>query len=199
MTTYAYPTLTRYPKSMAVEFVSNTEKYISPITGAIQTLDRGGERLMVTVTYSNLENADRQELIGFIAKMNGQQHRVNLPYHALSNRGTFGGTPLVAGASQTGQTLTVDGVGTVTNWIRTGDVFSVNGEMKIATADANSSAGSITLSFSPRLRSSPPDNDPINVTAPTGVFMLSSNSTGWSHIPGIFTDVTLQFIEDIAS
>lgn len=199
MTTYAYPTLSRAPNSMAVEFLSNTDRFMSPFNGAIQTVDRSGERMVITVTYTSLQQADYATLIGFIAKLNGQQHRVNLPYHALNNRGVLSGTPLVAGASQTGNTLNIDGVGTVSNWMRAGDIFSVNGELKISTADVNSSAGLATLSFMPRLHTDPPNNDPIEVTAPTGVFMLAENRTGWSHRPGIFTDVTLQFIEDIAA
>ena len=203
MTTYSYPTLSRAPDSMTVDFVSNTASYISPITGATQTIDRGGERLIIRVTYSHLKNADRGILMGFLAKLNGQQHRVNLPYHAINNRGAFGGTPVVNGADQTGTSINIRGGSDgITNWIRAGDIFSFNGEMKICTADANTSSaspggGTATISFYPRIRTSPADATSIETTAPTGVFMLESSRNSWSHRPGAFTDFTLTFIEDI--
>ena len=201
MTTYAFPTLSRPPNNMVVEYRSNTDIFRSPITGAIQTADRGGEHIAATLTYNSLETADRALLIGFLAKMNGQQHRVTLPFFGVDNQGSFGGTPIVNGASQTGLTLNIDGASNnITGWIKAGDVFSVNGEMKIATADANSNgSGQVTLSFSPRLRSSPPDSDPIETTAPTGVFMLSNPTQTWNYRPGDFSDFVLNFFEDIAS
>ena len=201
MTTYSYPTLTRAPNSMVVRLVSNTDSFRSPTTGAIQTVDRGGEHLVISVTYNTLETADRALLISFLAKLNGQQHRVNLPYHGIDQQGAFGGTPLVAGASQTGLTLDIDGCSnTITGWIKAGDIFSVNGEMKIATADANTNgSGETTLTFAPRLRSSPADDAAIETTAPTGVFMLANPTQTWNYRPGDFSDFTIEFLEDIAA
>ena len=201
MTTYSYPTLSRAPQSMGVQFVSNTDSFVSPFTRATQTTDRGGEHIMATITYASLETEDRALLIAFLAKLNGLQHRVNLPFHAIDNQGLFGGTPLVAGASQTGNTLDVDGCSnSITGLIKAGDWFSVNEEMKIATADASSSGtGTITLTFSPRLRTAPADNAAIETTAPTGVFMLANQTQSWNYRPGKFSDFTLSFIEDIAS
>mgnify|MGYP001819991860 FL=1 len=199
MTTYSYPTLSRVPNSMVLQYVSNTDSFRSPTTGAIQTVDRGGEHLVLTLTYNSLKTADRALLIGFIAKMNGMQHRVTLPFHAVDNQGAFGGTPIVNGASQTGNTLTVSGGSlSTTGWIKAGDVFSVNGEMKIATLDANTDgAGAITLTFSPRLRASPPNSDPIETTAPSGLFMLADSTQSWNYRPGDFSDIVLRFVEDI--
>ena len=74
MTTYSYPTLSRSPSSMVVRLQSNTDRFISPTTGATQTVDRGGEHLIVSITYGSLETADRALLISFLAKLNGQQH-----------------------------------------------------------------------------------------------------------------------------
>ena len=201
MTTYAYPTLSRVPNSVVFEYRSNTESFRSPLTQAVQTLDRGGEHLFVTLTYNSLQTADRALLIGFLAKINGMQHRVTLPFFGIDNQGAFGGTPLVAGAAQTGNTLNIDGCSTgVTGWIKAGDFFSVNGELKIATADANSDGGGLaTLSFSPRLRSSPDNNAAIETTAPSGLFMLASRAQSWNYRPGDFSDFTLSFVEDIAS
>lgn len=199
MTTYSFPAVT--PNEMRIRFVSNTEVFRSPLSDAMQTVDRGGEHLGVVIDYRNMKTAQKAQIIALLARLNGQQHRVNLPFHAMDNQGAFGGTPLVAGASQTGNTLTIDGCSlTVTDWMKEGDVFSFNGEMKIATADADSDgSGNATLTFWPRIRTSPPDNDPIEVTTPTGVFMLASNQHEVGFRPGLFADTSIALIEDIAS
>jgi len=201
MTTYVYPTLSRAPSSMVVQYQSNTDVFISPITKAIQSVDRGGEHLLVTMTYNNLKTADRALLVGFVAKLNGQQHRVTLPFLAVDNQGLFGGTPLVAGASQTGNTLDIDGCSnSITGWIRAGDVFSVGGEVKIATDDVNSDgSGLATLAFSPRIRTSPDNNAAVETTAPGGTFIMVDSGQSWNYKPGSFSDIVLQFVEDIAA
>lgn len=199
MSTYTFPSVT--PNETAIEFVSNTAIFQSPMSGSIQTIDRGGERLMLTLFYRNLKTANRALLAAFIAKLNGQQHRVTLPFHAVDNQGAFGGTPLVNGANQTGNSLTIDGASNgITGWIKAGDVFSVNGEMKICTTDANSDgSGNVTLAFAPRLRTSPSDGAAIETTAPSGTFMLADARQGWNYRPGKFSDFTLKFVEDIAA
>lgn len=201
MTTYAYPTLSRAPSEMALEFISNTNIFTSPLNGAIQTVDRGGERMLIRVSYRNMKTADRAELIAFLMKLNGQQHRVNLPFHALDNQGAFGGTPLVAGASQTGTSINIDGCSnSITDWMKAGDVFSFNGEMKVATADADTDgSGTTTLNFYPRIRTAPADNTAIETSNPTGVFMLASNSNSWTYRPHKFSDFSISFVEDIAA
>ncbi len=199
MSTFDFPAIT--PNDMSIEFLSNTAIWQSPTSGAIQTRDRGGERFVARLQYRNLIDDARAEMVAFVARLNGRQHRVNLPYHALNNRGAFGGSPQVAGAGQTGTTLNVDGASaSVTNWIRAGDWFSVNGELKIAVLDADTDVtGNIVLTLSPRLRQAPPDNDPVETDNPTGVFMLAEASTQWLDRPGGFMDMALTFVEDIAS
>ena len=203
MTTYAYPAVT--PTSTKIQYAANTETFVSPITGAIQTIDRGGERWIITLQYTNLKGDDVASITSFLAKLNGQQHRVTLPFFGVDNQGAFGGTPVVNGASQTGTTLDIRG-GTdgVTGWIKAGDFFSFNSELKICTADANTSSaspggGTATISFSPRIRTSPSDGDSILTTAPTGVFMLAGSTQSWNYRPGDFSDFTIQIIEDIAA
>lgn len=199
MATYAFPAVT--PNEMSVQLQSNTQIFRSPFTNAIQTLDRGGEFIVASLNFRNLTTADKGLLVGWLARMNGQQHRTSLPFHAIDNQGAFGGTPLVNGASQLGKTLIVDGCSnSITDWIKAGDFFSVNGEMKIATLDASSDgSGNITLTFSPRLRTSPADNDAIETTNPTGVFMLSDSTQGASLRPGVFADLSMTLIEDITA
>ncbi len=197
MTIYTFPSVV--PNESQIDFISNTQTFVSPISGAVQTVDRGGERLIYRMSFRNLQNPDRALLIGFIAQLNGQQHRFQVYNHAEENRGVLSGTPQVVGAGQTGNTLNIDGVGSVNNWMRTGDFFSVNGELKISTSDINSSGGTATLQFSPRLRVSPADNDPVTVSQGVGTFMLLEPQTSWANRPNGLSDFTIVGIEDIAA
>lgn len=204
MTTYAFPS-TIVPSESTIELVSNTRTFESPITGAIQTIDRGGERWVIQMRFANLKTANRGVFMAWLARLNGQQHRFTLHNHAENNRGILSGTPLVAGASQTGTSLNIDGCSiasplvAVTNWIRAGDFFSVNGELKLCVADANSDATSAaTISFVPRLRAAPANNAPLTIASGLGTFLLGGSSS-WTNKPGGFSDFTITAIEDIAS
>jgi len=83
------------------------------------------------------------------------------------------GTTLVAGGSQTGSTLDVDGLDSDSYVPQAGDTFSVSGLDLIYTVTVNSSAasGASTLTISPVLDSSPADNA-------TVTFLSSSHSGG---------------------
>jgi hypothetical protein len=173
----------------------------SPFNSAVQTQDRGGEYWVMQMVFRNLTSAQRATLSAYLANLNGMQHRVSTYNHAENNQGSFGGSPLVAGASQTGKSLNVDGCSNnITNWIRAGDFFSVNGELKICTANGNTDGGgNITIPFAPRLRSAPSDNAVITTSQGTGTFVLANNTVSWSNRPGGFSDVSISLVEDIAA
>ena len=106
---------------------------------------------------------------------------------------------LVNGSSQTGSTLIIDGLPTSTNGLaRAGDWFEVNGELKRLTADLNSDgSGNGYLIFEPTLRTSPANNAPVIFRSPMGRFLVAEESTSWATRPGIISDITLSFVEDI--
>lgn len=203
--------LTVTPNAVQIELVANTGLFQSPLIGAAQTVERGGMKWRAVLSYINLNNDKRAELMALIAELRGQANRMRVPCFENPKRGAYGGTPLVAGASQTGNTLNIDGASaSVTNWIRRGDYFSVevNGEheLKLATADANSDGlGNVTLTFEPRLRASPADNAVVFVedgvlSRPQGIFVFEGPANGWAARPGVdtkLTTITLNLIEDI--
>lgn len=199
MSTYTFPDIA--PTNVSISLVSNTGILVSQLSGAVQSRDRSGERWLVRATYANLTNAQAAELSAFLTRLNGQQHRFTWYDRSHSQRGAFGGTPLVFGGSQTGTTLDIDGASiSVTNWIRAGDFFSVNSRLKMAVLDASSDgSGELTLTFSPRLMTAPSNNDPITIDNPVGTFLLARNEASWSVVPGPFTTISIEFIEDIAA
>ncbi len=96
---------------------------------------------------------------------------------AINPRGAGGGTPLVNGGSQTGSTLATDGWPNSTTVLCAGDYFSVNGELKMVTADATTNgSGQVTLNFKPALRSSPVDNSPLTITQASCLMVLMDDS-----------------------
>ncbi len=153
------------------------------------------------LTHRNMTSTLRAEMVSFLVELDGSRGRVLLQNPAENQRGAFGGTPVVAGGSQSGLSLNIDGCSNnITNWIRVGDWFSVNSELKLCTADANSDgSGLLTLSFAPRLRKSPGDNIAIITSGGAGGFVLEKNSVSWTNKPGDLSDLTLSFLEDIAS
>lgn len=197
MTTYAFPAIV--PTSSEVTLDSNTSVFESPYTRSVQTVDRGGERWIVTLLFANLSGDDRAVLQAFLARLNGQQHRFTLENHANPNRGNFGGSPLVNGASQTGTSINIDGATpSVTNWIMAGDFFSIDGSLKQCVVDADSNgSGQVTIEFTPRIQTAPADNAVVNVSNATGVFFLADSSITWSNQPGGFSDLTFSAIEDV--
>lgn len=90
------------------------------------------------------------------------------------------GTPLVKGGSQVGYDLATDGwtagvsgILKAGDWLSLGSGASTRLHMLMADASSNGS-GEATLTLWPALRTSPADNDPIDITAPCGVWRLAS-------------------------
>lgn len=197
------------PNYVVMNLIGNTGIFSSPMTGSMQTVDRGGLRWRVMYTYTALRNDDRADVLGTLAALRSQANRVRIKVYDNPKRGNYGGTPLVNGGSQSGSSIILDGCGTVSNWIRKGDYFSidVNGEheLKMCTADKSSSGGAITIDFEPRLRASPLNNAAVFVEdgggdIPEGVFILNEPQIQWSSRPGVgskTTAVTVDAVEDM--
>jgi len=199
------------PQSATISLIANTALYASPLIGSAQTTDRQAMKWKIQYTYDNVSTDQRGELMALIAAVRGQSNRLRVMVHDNPARGAGGGSPLVNGAGQTGNTLTIDGATpSVTNWIRAGDYFSVivNGEpeLKIAILDEDSSGGgSCILTFEPKLRDSPADNafiytEPNGIAIPRGIFVMENPENGWQSLPnstGPISAFTLSMIEDV--
>ena len=203
--------LTPIPRSTSMRPEGNTALSPSPLIASATTLDRGGQKWHATYSYPNVNADKRAILMGLIVRLRGQAHRLRVPVYDNPKRGAYGGTPLVAGGSQTGSSIDLDGgLGSTSNWIRAGDYLSidVNGEheLKMCVEDANSSGGSITINFEPRLRASPLNNAVVYVEdgslpKPRGIFVLASGSAGWTSSPFQTTteisQIVLAMVEDV--
>lgn len=198
MTTYAFPSALRAPARVRWELMANTQTFVSPLTGAVQTLEIPGARWRFAAQWGSFDAADGALMRAFLAKLRGQANRFTCsPWGHETPRGAGGGTPLVKGGSQTGATLAIDGGPTsITGWLLAGDYFTVNGELKILTADASTDgSGEATLTFEPPLRTSPADNAPLTIAAPTATFIVRDATQGWDITPGARTTFALEAVE----
>lgn len=111
---------------------------------------------------------------------------------------------LVNGASQTGSSLWIDWLNaSANNILRAGDMVAVyttaGWEMKRLTMALNSnSSGQAQMMFEPPLRASPADNAPVWIYQPRARFLLAEEEVGWSSRPGVLSDFSVTFVEDLS-
>lgn len=89
------------------------------------------------------------------------------------------------GIAQTGSACYVKGAPpSATGLLLPGDWFEINKELKRVTAQLDSNAAGLGyLQFSPPIRNSPADSDPVIVNMPMGRFIMSATETGWDASP----------------
>jgi hypothetical protein len=179
--------------------IENTASYENPLTGTVHTLERPGARWAQSLSFRFKTEDERARLQAFLASLRGQANRAVMPVFGHTNRTNGAGAPLVSGAGQTGAALLVDGWAGNIPVLSAGDFFSVNGELKMVTADAASDVtGTCTVNFAPILRASPANNAPLTITSPTARYILASPQVGWSNTPwrsGPASDFQLEFVE----
>jgi hypothetical protein len=203
MTTYNFATEVGVtPTTQTWELITNTRTFQSPLTNAIQTQTRKGSYWKTTATFDNLQGADRAKMQAFLAKLDGQVHRIfftDYGYNRSGNAPSGDSTNLlVKGAGQTGSSVIADG-GDLTNtdYFKAGDYIAFNNEFHIVTADCSTDGlGEITIPIAPPLRKSPDDDDPINFTVPLAVMIVTSTAS-WDTRPGRVSNFTIEAIEDV--
>ena len=202
MTTLTFPALGREgPTTFLWRKLSNTQTFESPLTRGVQTLALPGARWACTATWASLQSEDRAKLLAFLASLRGTAGRFYLSHLGLrAPRGTALGTPLVAGASQTGATLATDGW-TPGATLLAGDFigFNAGAELRLVTADATANgAGAMSLSLDEPIRTSPSDNSAIVTASPTCIMRLASDEIAADYQAGRFSSFTLEAVETFA-
>lgn len=173
----------------------------SPFTGAQQVYRHQGAWWEAEISLPPMKRADAEEWIGFLLSLKGRAGTFLLGDPAgASPRGTWAGTPLVAGGSQTGETLTVDGFSTGATAKR-GDYIQLGSgaatRLHKVLTNATASAGAITLDLWPRLRESPADNAVVTKSSPRGTFRLADNVSAWEIDEALAYGITFGAVEAI--
>ena len=193
------------PYSFDFEQVFNDEEF-RDAGGGLFTSGRTGNRWRFTVTFKNVHGERRRALWAQIAAARGKQNRIRLPMSLLkySREGNGGGTPLLNGAHSAGATFLLfdggGGVGAASDYLVRGDWISIGNELKIVTADVDTSSGAGTIFIWPELHQDRADGASIEITSPHGDFFVV-DAQGLGAVPGrkrwINPTVTLVLEEDV--
>ena len=175
-------------KSVTLRAVNVTAVSESVFTLRQQVFKHTGERWEAEITLPPMTRANAEPWLGWLLSMRGREGTFLLgDPRAATPRGSAGGTPLVNGADQVGDSLSVDGcTASQTGWLKAGDYIQL-GSLASASLhkvldDANSnSAGVVRLDIWPAITTSPGDNTAVVTTSAKGVFRLSSSSQDWSN------------------
>lgn len=178
---------TPYPAAVTLRARSVVGVSSSPFSYSQQVYAHQGQRWEADIDMPPMSESVADVWVAWLLSLNGQEGTFLMGDPAkLTHRGIGGGTPLVNGAGQTGQTLAIDGCPlSTTGWLVQGDMIQL-GSGSSATlhkvlADANTNgSGEVTLDIWPRLRSSPSNNAAVVITGCVGRWRLASNESSWS-------------------
>lgn len=158
----------------------------SPFTAVQQVYKYTGQFWEADITLPPMKREQAEYWISFLLKLNGSYGTFLLgDPNGQTARGVATGTPLVNGASQTGNELITDGwTNSTTGILKAGDYIQLGSgstaKLYKVLDDVNSdSSGNATLTLFPDLRTSPADNATITVSNPKGVFRLNAGATSW--------------------
>jgi hypothetical protein len=145
-----------------------------------------GDTWEADVIIPPMVRAEAEGVVGFLLALNGMEGTFLMgdPLNT-SPRGTWAGSPLVAGSHAAGvKTVALDGfsaaaTGKVGDWIQfgSGSTSRLHKVVQDFTADGG---GLASVEIWPRLRTSLADNAPIVTASPKGLWRLASNARGWS-------------------
>ena len=109
-------------------------------------------------------------------------------------------TAAATGTSQTGTALHLKALPASTNsLLLPGDWVECSGQLNMVTAPLNSDAAGLGyLQLQRPFTTAPSDNAPVIINRPMGRFLLADEEVGWSSRPGVLSDFSVSFVEDIA-
>ena len=186
----------------ATDIVSISE---SPFTLAQQVVRHAGARWSATIRIPPVKRSDSEYWNSFLLRLRGQFGTFLLgDPNGTTPRGSAAsaaGTPVVNGASQTGNELAIDGLPTsAVGYLRAGDYIQLGSAASarlykvLEDVDTNGS-GEATLNLWPDLRSSPADGATVVVSGAKGVFRLASNDATWTINNAGFYSISFAAVE----
>ena len=93
---------TTKPTQTEWTIISNARTFVSPLTGAIQTAQRTGNRWRVTLSFENLFDSERAVMQAFLSQLTATANNFFLEDHSATLAGRMAQGPLwsLVGASQ---------------------------------------------------------------------------------------------------
>jgi hypothetical protein len=180
----------------------------SPFTYKQQVVAHSGQRWEAEVSIAPMKRADAEEWVAFLVSLKGGLGTFLLgDPNAAAARGSASsapGTPLVNGADQTGDSLTIDGApNSASNYLRAGDYIQLGGGSsatlhKVLKDVTTNASGQASLDLWPAVRTAPANDATVVVGNCKGVFRLAANLTDWSINTSQIYGVTFACKEAIA-
>ena len=175
---------------------------VSPFTGQQQVYKHQGQWWEMEVSMPAMKRDDAEQVASFLLKMNGKYGTFLLGDKAnTAPRGVGTGTPLVYGASQTGDQLITDGwTPSTTGILKAGDWIQLGSGSttllhKVLDDVTSDASGIATLNIFPNLRQSPADNAQVSISSPKGQWRLASNDTEFSIDEASIYGITFACVE----
>ena len=167
--------------------VNQTAMTMSPFTYKQQIYNHSGQRWEAECQVPPLKRDDAEEWIAWLLSLNGRAETFLMgdPLGATA-RGTLGGTPVVNGDDQVGNSLTIDGCSnSITNWLKAGDYVQLGSAStatlhKILQSVNTNASGQATLDIWPSMRTAPADGSTIVTSNAVGRFRLNSGQQDWT-------------------
>lgn len=180
----------------------------SPFNFKQQVYRHQGQRWEADISLPPMQRADAEQWAAFLLRLRGTYGTFLLgdPLNATP-RGSASatpGTPVVNGASQTGDELNIDGLPlSATGYLKAGDYIQLGSgdtaSLHKVLEDVNSDgSGEATLNLWPKVRTAPSDNATVVVSGAKGVFRLSSNETSWDIDQASIYGITFGAVEALS-
>lgn len=171
---------------MQVTLRNSSAANTSPFSLEQQVYDFRGEVWEISGSLPPMNREQAEVYTSFILSLRGQVGTFLMPIAgAKAPLGSWGGTPVVDGASQTGDELDIRGLpSSITGVAKAGDFISLgtgaDTHLHKVVFDADSDgSGNATLTIVPRLRESPSDGDSVTVSGAMGVFRLTGQTASY--------------------
>lgn len=155
----------------------NTKLHRSRFSGATQAVrNQGGEQWAADVQLPAMQVTNKQIWMAFLNSLAGTYGYFRMGDPAYTGpRGTAGGSPLVNGGSQTGNSLITDAWSAGATFLK-GDYFQLGDYLYQVNTDTTADgSGNMTLVFEPGLRASPADNAALTISAPKTLMSLTDD------------------------
>jgi hypothetical protein len=184
MATFDWPA-SFYPSAMEWGNSKSITQFTSPYSGAVQSIETGPERWVVSLSFPPRVWAKAAAVETFFERLSGGVNRVRL-YHFTRPvpRGTMRGAPVVQTAAVRGATTLILSSTQPSFTLAAGDLFSAGGQLfKVAEDCAANISGVATVALVHRVRASISAGAAVVWDHPTADFIMPATGSKMGYSP----------------